>query len=177
MIFLLYIFSSQEPDSRLWSYMYPSKYSEASRLQEEERWKEERERERKAKEEKPRVKEEVKEGVESRMPHPPEEHQGGGKEPRIPHMQFPSPLAQHQGYMPYMQGPYAYSQGFDPNHPGYRGMPAVMMQNYPGKTTEDRPNIRNHQLEKRRQREKWQQVGFLHGGESFNACFTVKRIF
>ncbi|XP_038130762.1 zinc finger protein 609-like [Cyprinodon tularosa] len=117
----------QEPDSRLWSYMYPSKYSEASRLQEEERWKEERERERKAKEEKPRV----KEGVESRTPHPPEEHQGGGKEPRVPHMQFPSPLAQHQGYMPYMQGPYAYSQGFDPNHPGYRGMPAVMMQNYP----------------------------------------------
>lgn len=48
-----------------------------------------------------------------------------------PHMQFSSPLAQHQGYMPYMHG-YPYGQGYDPNHPGYRGMPSVMMQNYPG---------------------------------------------
>ncbi|XP_035986776.1 zinc finger protein 609 [Fundulus heteroclitus] len=126
----------QEPDSRLWPYVYPSKYSEASRLQEEERWKDERDRDRKAKEDKPRAKEglqkdEVKEGAECRMPLPPEEHHSGGKEARVPHMQFPSPLAQHQSYMPYMQGPYAYSQGFDPSHPGYRGMPAVMMQNYP----------------------------------------------
>lgn len=117
--------------------MYPSKYSEAARQQEEERWKDERERERKAKEDRPRVKEslqkdEVKEGVEGRTLLPPEEHQGGGKEVRVPHMQFASPLAQHQGYMSYMQGPYGYSQGYDPSHPGYRGMPAVMMQNYPG---------------------------------------------
>ncbi|XP_014879419.1 zinc finger protein 609-like isoform X1 [Poecilia latipinna] len=126
----------QEPDSRLWPYMYPSKYSEAAKQQEEERWKDEKERDRKAKEDKPRVreslqKEEVKEGMEGRIPLPPEEHQGGGKEVRVPHMQFTSPLAQHQGYMSYMQGPYGYSQGFDPSHPGYRGMPAVMMQNYP----------------------------------------------
>lgn len=126
----------QEPDSRLWPYVYPSKYSEASRQQEEERWKDERERDRRAKEDKPRTKdglqkEEVKEGVEGRTPLPPEEHQSGGKETRVPHMQFSSPLAQHHGYMPYMQGPYAYGQGFDPSHPGYRGMPAVMMQNYP----------------------------------------------
>lgn len=49
------------------------------------------------------------------------------------HLQFSSPLAQHQGYMPYMHG-YPYGQGYDPNHPGYRGMPSVMMQNYPGMT-------------------------------------------
>lgn len=61
-----------------------------------------------------------------------EDHRGMGKDPRAAaHMQFSSPLAQHQSYMPYMHG-YPYSQGFDPNHPGYRGMPSVMMQNYPG---------------------------------------------
>lgn len=27
---------------------------------------------------------------------------------------------------------YPYGQGYDPSHPGYRGMPTVMMQNYPG---------------------------------------------
>lgn len=27
---------------------------------------------------------------------------------------------------------YTYSQAYDPSHPSYRGMPAVMMQNYPG---------------------------------------------
>lgn len=33
--------------------------------------------------------------------------------------------------MPYMHG-YPYGQTYDPSHPGYRGMPSVMMQNYPG---------------------------------------------
>ncbi|XP_078112473.1 zinc finger protein 609-like isoform X2 [Sander vitreus] len=129
----------QEPDSRLWPYVYPNKYSEAPKPQEEDRWKEERERERdrKGKEERPRPKdggqkEELKEGAEGRTQLPPEEHRGGGKEARPPHMQFSSPLAQHQGYMPYMHGPYAYSHGYEPSHPGYRGMPSVMMQNYPG---------------------------------------------
>lgn len=135
------LFSPQEPDSRLWPYVYPNKYPEAPKPQEEERWKEERERERerKVKEERPRVKEslhkeEVKEGAEGRTQLPPDEHRGGGKESHPPHMSFSSPLAQHQGYMPYMHGPYAYSQGYEPSHPGYRGMPSVMMQNYPGKS-------------------------------------------
>ncbi|XP_044047935.1 LOW QUALITY PROTEIN: zinc finger protein 609a [Siniperca chuatsi] len=129
----------QEPDSRLWPYVYPNKYSEAPKPQEEDRWKDDRERERdrKGKEERLRPKEslqkeEVKEGVEGRTQLPPEEHRGGGKEARPPHMQFTSPLAQHQSYMPYMHGPYAYSHGYEPSHPGYRGMPSVMMQNYPG---------------------------------------------
>lgn len=128
----------QEPDSRLWPYVYPNKYSEAPKPQDEERWKEERERERdrKGKEERPRhkegaQKEESKEG-EGRTQLPPEEHRAPVKEPRPPHMQFSSPLAQHQGYIPYMHGPYAYTQGYEPSHPGYRGMPSVMMQNYPG---------------------------------------------
>ncbi|KAE8295920.1 Zinc finger protein 609 [Larimichthys crocea] len=129
----------QEPDSRLWPYVYHNKYSEAPKPQEEERWKDERERERdrKGKEERQRSKEslqkeEAKEGAEGRTQLPLEEHRGGGKESRPPHMQFSSPLAQHQGYMPYMHGPYAYSHGYEPSHPGYRGMPSVMMQNYPG---------------------------------------------
>lgn len=121
--------SLQEPDARLWSYVYPSKYSEAPKLQEDDRWKEERDR--KVKEERPRPKEKD-EAAEGRTQLPPEELRGGGKEARPPHMQFPSPLAQHQGYVPYMHGPYAYSQGYEPSHPGYRGMPSVMMQNYPG---------------------------------------------
>ncbi|KAL3975165.1 hypothetical protein ACER0C_023791 [Sarotherodon galilaeus] len=126
----------QEPDSRLWSYVYPSKYSEAPKPQEDDRWKEERDR--KVMEERPRPKESLqkdetaKEAAEGRTQLPPEELRGGGKEARPPHMQFPSPLAQHQGYVPYMHGPYAYSQGYEPSHPGYRGMPSVMMQNYPG---------------------------------------------
>ncbi|MBN3307879.1 ZN609 protein, partial [Amia calva] len=104
----------QEPDSRLWPYIYPNKYPESQKQEEEQqRWKEERERER----------ERERKGKEER---------GAGKEPRpSTHMQFSSPLAQHQSYMPYMHG-YPYGQGYDPNHPGYRGMPSVMMQNYPG---------------------------------------------
>uniref|UniRef100_A0A665VRQ5 Zinc finger protein 609 n=1 Tax=Echeneis naucrates TaxID=173247 RepID=A0A665VRQ5_ECHNA len=127
----------QEPDSRLWSYVYPGKYSDVPKLPEDDRWKDDRERDRKGKDERLRPKEglqkeEPKEGGEGRTQLPPEEHRGGGKETHPPHMQFPSPLAQHQGYMPYMHGPYAYSQGYEPSHPGYRGMPSVMMQNYPG---------------------------------------------
>ncbi|XP_029952408.1 zinc finger protein 609a isoform X2 [Salarias fasciatus] len=124
----------QEADSRLWPYVYPSKYPEAPKLQEEERWKDERERDKKGKEERPRPKDEAKEGPEGRLqqPPPPDEHRGPAKEARPPHMQFSSSLGQHQGYMPYMHGPYAYSQGYEPGHPGYRGMPSVMMQNYPG---------------------------------------------
>ncbi|KAK2880625.1 zinc finger protein 609a isoform X1 [Channa argus] len=129
----------QEPDSRLWPYVYPNKYSEAPKPHEEDRWKEERERERdrKGKEERPRPREgpqkdEAKEGAEGRTQLPPEEHRGAGKEMRPSHMQFSSPLAQHQSYMSYVHGPYAYSQGYEPSHPGYRGMPSVMMQNYPG---------------------------------------------
>ena len=132
----------------MWPYVYPNKYSEAPKPQEEDRWKDERERERererdrKGKEERQRpkeglLKEEVKEGAEGRTQVPPEEHRGGGKEARPPHMQFSSPLAQHQSYMPYMHGPYAYSHGYEPSHPGYRGMPSVMMQNYPGKKQTD----------------------------------------
>ncbi|KAM3870713.1 zinc finger protein 609a [Diretmus argenteus] len=133
----------QEPDARLWPYVYPNKYPEAPKPQEDDRWKEDRERDRerdrdrKGKEERHRPKdglqkEEVKEAAEGRTQLVSEEHRGGGKEPRASHMQFPSPLAQHQGYMPYMHGAYAYSQGYEPSHPGYRGMPSVMMQNYPG---------------------------------------------
>lgn len=132
----------QEPDSRLWPYVYPNKYSDAPKPQEDERWKDDRERERdrKGKEERQRPKEglqkeEAKEGAEGRTQLPPEEHRGVSKESRPPHMQFSSPLAQHQGYMPYMHGPYAYGHGYEPSHPGYRGMPSVMMQNYPGKKT------------------------------------------
>ncbi|CAI5668288.1 unnamed protein product [Oreochromis niloticus] len=116
---------SQEPDSRLWSYVYPSKYSEAPKPQEDDRWKEEWER--KVTEERSRPKESVqkdeavKEATEGRTQLPPKKLRGGGKETRPPHMQFPSPLAQHQVYVPCMHGPYAYSQGYEPSHPGYRG--------------------------------------------------------
>lgn len=142
----------QEPDSRLWPYVYPSKYPDAQKQIDEERWKEERERDRerererdrdrererdrKGKDERPRPKdtpskEESKEGAEPRTAS--EEHRGVSKDPRA-HMQFSSPLPQHQSYMSYMHG-YPYGQGYDPSHPGYRGMPTVMMQNYPGRST------------------------------------------
>ncbi|XP_037109061.1 zinc finger protein 609-like [Syngnathus acus] len=128
----------QEPDARLWPYVYPNKYSDAPKAQEDER-----ERDRKSKEDRPRPKEasykdEAKEGTEGRAPLPSEEQQQqqqqrvAAKEARPPHVQFAAPLAQHQGYMPYMHGPYAYGQAYEPGHPGYRGVPSVMMQNYPG---------------------------------------------
>ncbi|XP_041082513.1 zinc finger protein 609-like [Polyodon spathula] len=126
----------QEPDSRMWPYVYPNKYPDSQKQEEEQRWKEERERERKGKEERPRPKEtapkeENKESMDPRLAMPPsEDHRS--KDPRsTTHMQFTSHLAQHQSYMPYIHG-YPYAQGYDPNHPGYRGMPSVMMQNYPG---------------------------------------------
>ncbi|XP_029614214.1 zinc finger protein 609a isoform X1 [Salmo trutta] len=161
----------QEPDSRLWPYVYPSKYPEAQKPQDEERWKEERDRERerdrdradrerdrdrdnrdrerdrdrdrkgkegrdeRARSKDTTPKEESKEGAEPRSSlAASEEHRGMVKDPRATaaHMQFSSPLAQHQGYIPYMHGAYGYGQGYDPSHPGYRGMPSVMMQNYPG---------------------------------------------
>ncbi|KAL4622737.1 zinc finger protein 609-like [Arapaima gigas] len=136
------IWYRQDQDSRLWPYIYPSKYPEAQKQQqEEERWRDERERERdrdrKAKEDRSRPKEstpkeECKESGDPRTSAASsEDHRAAGKDPRsTAHMQFSS-LAQHQPYMPYMHG-YPYSQGYDPNHPGYRGMPPVMMQNYPG---------------------------------------------
>ncbi|KAM8877495.1 zinc finger protein 609b isoform 1-T1 [Synchiropus picturatus] len=105
------------------------------------RWKEERDRERdrdrKLKDDRSRnkdsqsgPKEDGKESLDPRILS--EEHRVMSKDSRSnPHLQFSSPLAQHQGYMPYMHG-YPYGQGYDPNHPGYRGMPSVMMQNYPG---------------------------------------------
>ncbi|XP_017269739.1 zinc finger protein 609 isoform X1 [Kryptolebias marmoratus] len=123
---------------------YRQQYPESQKLQAEEehqqqqhRRKDERERDRKLKEERPRPKdsqsgpkEDGKDVSDPRITS--EDHRAMSKDSRSnPHMQFTSPLAQHQGYLPYMHG-YPYGQGYDPNHPGYRGMPSVMMQNYPG---------------------------------------------
>ncbi|XP_038602238.1 zinc finger protein 609 isoform X2 [Tachyglossus aculeatus] len=124
----------QEAEPRMWTYVYPAKYSDIKT--EDERWKEERDR--KLKEERSRSKDSVpkEDGKEStsgdcKLP-PSEESRLGGKEPRPSvHVPVSSPLTQHQSYIPYMHG-YSYSQSYDPNHPSYRGMPAVMMQNYPG---------------------------------------------
>ncbi|XP_051975533.1 zinc finger protein 609a isoform X1 [Xyrauchen texanus] len=135
----------QEPDSRLWPYVYPSKYPDAQKQIDDERWKErerdrerewdrdrdrDRERDRKGKDERqrpkdPPSKEESKEGTEPRTSSASEDHRGVSKDPRA-HLHFSSPLPQHQSYMSYMHG-FPYGQGYDPNHPGYR----VMMQNYP----------------------------------------------
>ncbi|XP_020839316.1 zinc finger protein 609 [Phascolarctos cinereus] len=124
----------QETEPRMWTYVYPAKYSDIK--SEDERWKEERDR--KLKEERSRSKDSVpkEDGKEStsgdcKLPSS-EESRLGGKEPRPSvHVPVSSPLTQHQSYIPYMHG-YSYSQSYDPNHPSYRGMPAVMMQNYPG---------------------------------------------
>lgn len=132
----------QETEARLWPYVYPSKYPDAQKQEEEQRWREERERERererKGKEERPRpkeamTKEESKESSDPRsVATPSEEHRSITKDPRAAaHMAFSSSLAQHQSYMPYVHS-YPYGQGYDPGHPGYRSMPSVMMQNYPG---------------------------------------------
>lgn len=117
----------------MWTYVYPAKYSDIK--SEDERWKEERDR--KLKEERSRSKDSVpkEDGKEStsdcKLPTS-EESRLGSKEPRPSvHVPVSSPLTQHQSYIPYMHG-YSYSQSYDPNHPSYRGMPAVMMQNYPG---------------------------------------------
>lgn len=118
----------------MWTYVYPAKYSDIK--SEDERWKEERDR--KLKEERSRSKDSIpkEDGKEStssdcKLPTS-EESRLGSKEPRPSvHVPVSSPLTQHQSYIPYMHG-YSYSQSYDPNHPSYRGMPAVMMQNYPG---------------------------------------------
>ncbi|XP_053573347.1 zinc finger protein 609-like isoform X1 [Bombina bombina] len=131
-------YRQQEAESRMWSYVYP-KYSDALKV-DDERWKDERER--KAKEERSRskeglIKEENKDGasVETKGLQPTEDPRVLSKDPRTStHVPVSSPLTQHQSYIPYMHG-YTYSQAYDPNHPSYRGMPAVMMQNYPGIST------------------------------------------
>lgn len=118
----------------MWTYVYPAKYSDIK--SEDDRWKEERDR--KLKEERSRSKDSVpkEDGKEStstdcKLPAS-EESRLGSKESRPSvHVPVSSPLTQHQSYIPYMHG-YSYSQSYDPSHPSYRGMPAVMMQNYPG---------------------------------------------
>ncbi|XP_075432109.1 zinc finger protein 609 isoform X2 [Ascaphus truei] len=120
-------YRQQEAESRMWTYVYP-KYSDALKA-DDERWKDERER--KAKEERSRSKEDGKEGPssEAKGPPPTEDPRLLAKDPRTSaHVPVSSPLTQHQSYIPYMHG-YTYSQAYDPS---YRGMPAVMMQNYPG---------------------------------------------
>lgn len=118
----------------MWTYVYPAKYSDIKT--EDERWKEERDR--KLKEERNRSKDVSKEdGKESTSSEckltPTEEARMVGKDPRPSvHVPVSSPLTQHQSYIPYMHG-YSYSQSYDPNHPSYRAMPTVMMQNYPGR--------------------------------------------
>ncbi|XP_077328411.1 zinc finger protein 609 isoform X2 [Lithobates pipiens] len=132
---VLWYRQQQEAESRMWSYVYP-KYTDALKA-DDERWKEERER--KVKEERSRSKEaapkeESKESVnlEVKGPQATEDLRVLPKDHRTStHVPVSSPLTQHQSYIPYMHG-YTYSQAYDPNHPSYRGMPAVMMQNYPG---------------------------------------------
>lgn len=125
----------QEAEPRMWTYVYPAKYSDIKT--EDERWKEERDR--KLKEERNRSKEasSKEDGKESTSSEckltPTEEARMVGKDPRPSvHVPVSSPLTQHQSYIPYMHG-YSYSQSYDPNHPSYRAMPTVMMQNYPGR--------------------------------------------
>ncbi|XP_070618787.1 zinc finger protein 609 isoform X2 [Erythrolamprus reginae] len=124
----------QEAEPRMWTYVYPAKYPDIK--MEDERWKEERER--KLKEERSRGKESMgkedgKEGINSECKIPSgEDSRLMGKDIRsATHVPVSSPLTQHQSYIPYMHG-YSYSQSYDPGHPSYRGMPTVMMQNYPG---------------------------------------------
>ncbi|KFQ31490.1 Zinc finger protein 609, partial [Merops nubicus] len=110
----------QEAEPRMWTYVYPAKYSDIK--MEDERWKEERDR--KLKEERTRSKEAAskEDGKESSSSEckltPTEEARMVGKDPRPSvHVPVSSPLTQHQSYIPYMH---------------YRAMPTVMMQNYPG---------------------------------------------
>uniref|UniRef100_A0A8D0GQ16 Zinc finger protein 609 n=1 Tax=Sphenodon punctatus TaxID=8508 RepID=A0A8D0GQ16_SPHPU len=121
----------RQAEPRMWTYVYPAKYSDIKT--EDERWKEERDR--KLKEERSRSKEPVvkEDGKESTSTDcklsSSEESRMAGKESRpSAHLPVSSPLTQHQSYIPYMHG-YSYSQSYDPS---YRGMPTVMMQNYPG---------------------------------------------
>ncbi|XP_060116365.1 zinc finger protein 609 isoform X2 [Heteronotia binoei] len=124
----------QEAEPRMWTYVYPAKYSDIKT--EDERWKEERDRklkEERSRSKEPAAKEDGKESVSADCKVPSsEESRMAGKEARpSTHVPVSSPLTQHQSYIPYMHG-YSYSQSYDPNHPSYRGMPTVMMQNYPG---------------------------------------------
>lgn len=109
-------------------------YPENQRPPEDER---DRERDRKVKEERPRTKDNSSKDEhkdDGSCPPSLEDQRGGGKDSRSnAHIPFGSPLAQHQPYLHYMHG-YPFGQGYDPSHPGYRGMSSVMMQNYPGKT-------------------------------------------
>ncbi|XP_067871441.1 zinc finger protein 609-like isoform X5 [Heterodontus francisci] len=129
----------QESESRLWSYVYPNKYSEQQKA-EEERWKE-AERDRKFKEESSSrlrskeiaVKEESKDSMclESRSTSL-EECRSVGKDPRSGlHIPVSSSMVQHPSYMPYVHG-YPYGKPYDSPHPGFRGVTPMMMQNYPG---------------------------------------------
>ncbi|KAI4879586.1 hypothetical protein NFI96_026534, partial [Prochilodus magdalenae] len=120
--------------------MWYRQYPERERQPEDERERDrDRDRERKSKEERPRPKEATSKEENKEVPDrscapASEDYRGAGKDPRAnAHMPFSSALAQQQPYMHYMHG-YPYGQGYDPNHPGYRGMPSVMMQNYPGMT-------------------------------------------
>lgn len=124
----------QEAEPRMWTYVYPAKYSDIKT--EDERWKEERDRklkEERSRSKEPIAKEDGKESTSSDCKVPSsEESRLVAKEARpSTHVPVSSPLSQHQSYIPYMHG-YSYSQSYDPNHPSYRGMPTVMMQNYPG---------------------------------------------
>ncbi|XP_067829457.1 zinc finger protein 609-like isoform X4 [Heptranchias perlo] len=129
----------QETESRLWSYVYPNKFSEQQKA-EEERWKE-AERDRKFKEESSSrirskeiaVKEESKDTMclESRSTSL-EECRSVGKDPRSGlHIPMSSPMVQHPSYMPYVHG-YPYGKPYESAHPGFRGVTPMMMQNYPG---------------------------------------------
>uniref|UniRef100_UPI00398E9A87 zinc finger protein 609-like isoform X2 n=1 Tax=Pristiophorus japonicus TaxID=55135 RepID=UPI00398E9A87 len=129
----------QESESRLWSYVYPNKYSEQQKA-EEERWKE-AERDRKFKEESSSrirskeiaVKEESKDAMclESRSASL-EECRSVGKDPRSGlHIPVSSSMVQHPSYMPYVHG-YPYGKPYESPHPGFRGVTPMMMQNYPG---------------------------------------------
>ncbi|XP_065117684.1 zinc finger protein 609b isoform X2 [Paramisgurnus dabryanus] len=116
--------------------MWYRQYPESQRPPEEER---DRERERKVKEERTRTKDnsskdENKDATDGSCAPGQEEqqHRNVAKDSRHnAHIPFSSPLAQHQPYLHYMHG-YPFGQGYDPSHPGYRGMSSVMMQNYPG---------------------------------------------
>ncbi|XP_060709921.1 zinc finger protein 609-like isoform X3 [Hemiscyllium ocellatum] len=129
----------EESESRLWSYVYPNKYSEQQKA-EEERWKE-AERDRKFKEESSSrlrskeiaVKEESKDSMclESRSTSL-EECRSVGKDPRSGlHIPVSSSMVQHPSYMPYVHG-YPYGKPYETPHPGFRGVTPMMMQNYPG---------------------------------------------
>ncbi|XP_069758927.1 zinc finger protein 609-like isoform X3 [Narcine bancroftii] len=129
----------QESESRLWSYVYPNKYSEQQKA-EEERWKE-AERDRKFKDESSSrirskdiaVKEESKDSMclESRSTSL-EECRSVGKDPRSGlHIPVSSSMVQHPSYMPYVHG-YPYGKPYEAPHPGFRGVTPMMMQNYPG---------------------------------------------